>query len=103
MRQEIIILFWPTLEKPQLDQCGSIRKNIDKLGRPKCAARMMKGFKTMTYRQRLKKQRLFCLIKETLKELKIGAFRYVKRAILSYSLGKVEDKTKLPLQQEKCG
>lgn len=55
VRQEIIILFWPTLEKPQLDQRGSIRKNIDKLGRPKRAARMMKGFKTMTYRQRLKK------------------------------------------------
>ena len=35
MRQEIIILFWPTLEKPQLDHCGSIRKNIDKLGRLK--------------------------------------------------------------------
>lgn len=46
---------------------------------------------------------MFCLIKENLKELKIGAFHYVKRAILSYSLGKVEDRTKLPLQQEKLG
>lgn len=35
VRREIIILFWPSLEKPQLDHCGSIRKNIDKLGRLK--------------------------------------------------------------------
>lgn len=35
VRQEIITLFWPSLEKPQLARCGSIRKNIDKLGRLK--------------------------------------------------------------------
>lgn len=33
--QEIITLFWPTLENPQLDHCGSIRENRDKLQRLK--------------------------------------------------------------------
>lgn len=35
VRQEIITLFWPALENPQLDHCGSIRENRDKLGRLK--------------------------------------------------------------------
>lgn len=35
VRQEIITLFWSVLKKPQLDHCGSIRKNTDKLGRLK--------------------------------------------------------------------
>lgn len=35
VRQEIITLFWPTLENPQLDYCGSIRENRDRLGRLK--------------------------------------------------------------------
>lgn len=35
VRQEIITLFWPTLENPQLDHCGSIRENRDRLGRLK--------------------------------------------------------------------
>lgn len=90
VRQEIITLFWPTLEKPQLDHCGSIRENRDKLVRLKHSSQNDERTQNCDLQAKAEEQGIVFSNRGKFEGLKLAALLCVKSSMLSYCPVKYE-------------